>query len=155
MGSLGASGPRVGSDFTLTLFQSPSTQSTSFILSFVPTHRESEAHPEREVKVGPLVCKDPKVVQVHQDQMVQRYGGIYHHCLCTWVMVMMMMVMMFWSSVLGQSRSNWFCWRAWSSRTSGNARRERHTWTIRPQRQHSKNLAKKKRAAACGLWFLK
>lgn len=66
----------MGSDLTLILFQSPSNQSTSFILLFVSPNRESEAHLEREVKVGPQVCKDPKVVPVHQDQMVLRYSGV-------------------------------------------------------------------------------
>lgn len=31
------------------------------------------------MKVGPPACKEPKVVQVPQEQMVQRYGGIYRH----------------------------------------------------------------------------
>lgn len=66
VGALGASGPRVGSDSTLShWFSHPPIRELHLFFN-----RESEAHLEREVKVGPLVCKDPKVVQVHQDQMV-------------------------------------------------------------------------------------
>lgn len=47
-----------------------SSQSASFVLFLsVLLQRESEAHLEREVKVGPPACWDPRVVQVHQDQM--------------------------------------------------------------------------------------
>lgn len=68
VGVLGASGPRVGSDCTLShWFSHPPIRGLHL---FFNPNRESEAHLEREVKVGPLVCKDPKVVQVHQDQTV-------------------------------------------------------------------------------------
>lgn len=66
-------------DFTL-LYSFSSRQSASFVLFLsVLLKRESEAHLEREVRVGPLVCWDPRVVQVHQDQMGSRYDGNYHH----------------------------------------------------------------------------
>lgn len=35
--------------------------------------REKEVLQEREVKLDPMACKDPKVAQVDQDQMDRRY----------------------------------------------------------------------------------
>lgn len=71
VGPLGASGPRVGSEFTLSHCFSH-RPIRALHLSLYLCNRESEDHLEREVKMGPPACKEPKVVQGHQDQMVQR-----------------------------------------------------------------------------------
>lgn len=104
-----------------------------------PPHREKEALQERGVKLGPMGCRDPKVVQVLQDQMGQRYietrrtktlNNIFIWCFTACVIPF--------RTFLGKSWSSRCCWRARRSRTSGNARRERHTRTFRPKGRCSK-----------------
>lgn len=46
-------------------------------LLVLPVQEEKEAPQEREVKSGPMGCRDPKAVQVHQDQMDQRVMPVH------------------------------------------------------------------------------
>jgi len=149
VGAVGATGPRVSSLvllFTVSTCESCGlfrfihlclvilcNKKSCLTLPFGCPYREKEAHQEKEVKLGPMGSRDPKVVRVEQDQMGQRYQFNKTVKRFTLKTVTFVSGDISWctSRISGQPRSKGSWWRARRCRTSGDARGERHTRTLR------------------------
>lgn len=75
VGAAGALGPRVSPTSFIVLIIYMHIEVLSAVNGYwmISPCREKEALLEKEVKLGLMVCRDQKVVQVDQDQMGQRY----------------------------------------------------------------------------------